>query len=101
MNKLAALLAAAAIAALPIVANAGGGPPCPDFTGDGTVTITDILFVVDHYQQPTAMAPSTPLWTCWWPSSTMAQAVPRCSRSSPLTGRSATMHMTARHDVSQ
>lgn len=52
MNKLAALLAAGVIAALPIVANAGGGPPCPDFTGDGMVSIADILFVVDHYQEP-------------------------------------------------
>jgi hypothetical protein len=52
MNKLAALLAAAAIAALPIVANAGAAPACADYTGDGKVSIADILFVVDHYQEP-------------------------------------------------
>lgn len=52
MNKLAALLAAAAIAALPIVANAGSDPNCADYTGDGRVGIMDVLFVLDHYQEP-------------------------------------------------
>ena len=34
-----------------MVANAGGAS-CPDYTGDGRVTVTDILYAVDHYHEP-------------------------------------------------
>ena len=52
MNKLAAAIAALALAALPLVANAGADPDCPDYTGDSMVTTADILYVVDRYQEP-------------------------------------------------
>ncbi len=52
MNKLATLVGATIIAALPLVAQAGSDPNCPDYTGDGRVNTMDILFVIDNYQQP-------------------------------------------------
>jgi hypothetical protein len=52
MSKLAALLAAGIIAAIPFIAQAGSDANCPDFTGDGRVTTMDLLFVIDNYQQP-------------------------------------------------
>jgi hypothetical protein len=29
-----------------------GAVPCADFTGDGVVSTMDILYVLDHYQEP-------------------------------------------------
>lgn len=52
MNKIVAAAAALFIAALPVVASAGADPDCPDYTGDGYVSIGDVLYVVDNYRTP-------------------------------------------------
>jgi hypothetical protein len=48
VKKLAVLFAGFVFVALPLVATAGS-PSCPDYTGDGLVTTSDVLFTVDHY----------------------------------------------------
>lgn len=48
MKTIGALLTAGLLAALPLIANAGA-PACPDYNGDGAVTVGDILYAVDHY----------------------------------------------------